>query len=45
MFDKGTIRILAAAQGFIKLIPEDKMKDIDEQISKHDRAANTNEAK
>ena len=45
MFEKGTIRTLAAAEALIKLIQEDKMKEFDERIGKLDKAENTKAAK
>ena len=45
MFERGTIRTLAAAETLIKLIQENKMEQVDERIKKLDIAANRKEAK
>ena len=45
MFEKGTIRTLAAAETLIKLTQENKMKLFDEKMTKLDKAVNTQAAK
>ena len=45
MFERGTIRTLAAAETLIKLIQENKMDQVDERIKKLDMTANTKAAK
>ena len=45
MFEKGTIRTLAAAETLIKLVQENRMKEFDEKMKKLDIAANTKAAK
>ena len=44
MFEKGTIRTLAAAENLIKLIQDNKMEQFDEKMKKLDMAANTKAA-
>ena len=45
MFEKGTIRTLAAAETLIKLVQENRMKEFHEKMKKLDIAANTKAAK
>ena len=45
MFEKGTIRTLAAAETLIKLVQENRMKEFDEKMKKLDISANTKAAK
>ena len=45
MFEKGTIRTLAAAENLIKLIQDGKMDEFDVKLKKLDIAANTKAAK
>ena len=45
MFEKGTIRSLAAAEAGVKLIQKDKIKELDENSGKLDKAENTKATK
>ena len=45
MFEKGTLRTLAAAETLIKLIQENKMKEFDPENGKLDKVVNTKAAK
>ena len=45
MFERGTIRTLAAAEALVTLIQEDKMKEFDDKIGKLDKSENTKAAK
>ena len=45
MFERGTLRTLAAAENLIKLIQEDRMTEFDEKMTKLYIAVNTKTAK
>ena len=45
MFERGTIRTQAAAETLIKLVQDNRMKEVDERMAKLDMTANSKAAK